>query len=109
MKRAGLVAGIAGALALAGCGEEERFSESKVLEAAKVQDGAVGGDPFCEVDEVLNSADAIENAGGAKAGNIITSKQGNVGIVVVPPFPSDCEDEVREGLNRLDPPEEKQE
>ena len=109
MRRAGLVAAIAGALALAGCGDEERFSENKVLEAAKVEDGAVEGDPFCEVDEALNSADAIEKAGEGNAANIITSKQGNVGVVVVPPFPSDCEETVLKGLNELDPPEEKQE
>lgn len=109
MRRAALLAGICGSFALGGCGDEERFSENKVLAATKVEDGAVGGDPFCEVDEVLKDADAIEKAGGAKAGNIVTSKQGNVGVVVVPPFPSDCEETVRQGLNKLDPQEEKAE
>jgi hypothetical protein len=109
MKRAGWLAVAIGAFALVGCGDEERFSDGKVEQAAKVKDGAVNGDPFCEVDEVLNSSDAIEKAGGGKAGNIITSKQGNVGVVVVTPFPPDCEDTVRKGLNELDPPEEEQE
>ncbi len=112
MKRAGLLAGILGLFALAGCGGEERFSESKILEAAKVKEGdggelgAVEGDPFCGVDETLNSATAIEEA--PKRDPVITSKQGNVGVVVVPPFPDDCEETVRNGLNKLDPQEEKQ-
>ncbi|MGI9020263.1 MAG: hypothetical protein ACR2G3_06095 [Solirubrobacterales bacterium] len=106
MRNAGWLAGIAGALALAGCGGEgERFSEGKIEDAAKVEDGTVGGDPFCEVSEVLKSADAISKAESESAGDIITSKVGNVGVVVVPPFPDDCEEIVHKGLNQLDPPE----
>jgi hypothetical protein len=109
MKRAGwLLAGICCLVAPVGCGDEERFSETKIEQAAKVKDGAVEGDPFCEVKEVLKSSDAIEEAGGEQSGDIITSKQGNVGVVVVPPFPPDCESVVRKGLNKLDP-EEKEE
>ncbi len=108
MKRLGLLAGIASAILLGACGEEERFPEGKVEAAAQVKDGAVDGDPFCQVKEVLKSADAIENAGGEKAGDILTSKQGNVGVVVVPPFPDDCADKVREGLNKLDPKEKEE-
>jgi hypothetical protein len=105
MWRAGWLAAAVGTLALAGCGDEERFSEGKIEEAAKVEDGAVNGDPFCEVAEVLKSADAIDEADAKKSGAIITSKQGNVGVVVVPPFPEDCEEIVRKGLNKLDPQE----
>ena len=88
------------ALALAGCGDGERFSEKRVLEAAGAAAGAVGGDPFCRVDEALGSAEAIDEAGAD--GNIITSKRGNVGVVGVPPFPADCEKSVRKGLDKLD-------
>ena len=111
MNRAGWLAGLASALLLLGCGGNERFSEGKVLSAAKVEEGeggelgAVGGDPFCGVDDVLNSAEAIEGAGGEESGDIITSREGNVGVVVVPPFPDDCAETVQKGLNKLDPPE----
>ncbi len=109
MKRAGLVAGMAAALVLASCGEEEKFSEKKVFAATKVEGGQVGGDPFCAVDSVLPSADAITKERDAKsAAAIITSKSGNVGVVVKPPFPDDCEETVLKGLNELDPVEEKE-
>jgi hypothetical protein len=105
MKRAGWLAAAVGALALAGCGDGERFSEDKIEEAAKVEDGNVNGDPFCEVSDVLKSSDAIDKAADDESGDIITSKEGNVGVVVVPPFPDDCAEIVRKGLNKLDPEE----
>jgi hypothetical protein len=90
-------------VALVGCGGSETFSDDKVADAAKVEDGFVGGDPFCEVGNVLNDADEIDQAGEKKGGVIITSNEGNVGVVVVPPFPDDCASKVRQGLNKLDP------
>jgi len=98
--RAVAAAAACAALALAGCGSSEEFSEGRVLKAADVNGGAVGGDPFCRVDQALGSAEAIEAAGAD--GNLITSKRGNVGVVVVPPFPDDCAEAVRKGLDRLD-------
>ena len=109
MRSAFVLAGIAATLALVGCAEEEKFSEKKVFAATKVEDGEVGGDPFCAVDSVLPSADAITKERDAKsAAAIITSKSGNVGVVVKPPFPDDCEETVLKGLNELDPVEEKE-
>ena len=102
MLRVGVLGLALVALALAGCDEGEEFSEKRVLEAAGVKDGSVGGDPFCQVDEALASADAVETAEGKADGNIITSKRGNVGVVVVPPFPDDCARQVRKGLDKLD-------
>lgn len=102
-RRAGILAGLSVALALAGCGESEKFSDKKISDAAKIQDGAVGGDPFCVVDDLLNDADEISEADAKKDLVILTSTQGNIGIVVVPPFPGDCEETVRQGLNKLDP------
>jgi hypothetical protein len=110
MKRAQMLAAVCGLLAFAGCGGEERFSENRILEAAKVEEGeggelgAVEGDPFCGVDAVLTSATAIDET--PERQPIVTSKQGNVGVVVVLPFPNDCEETVRKGLNKLDPKEE---
>jgi hypothetical protein len=108
MKRGALVAGAAALLALAACGEESgSFSEKEVFEAAKVEDGEVEGDPFCVVDSVLASAEAIAEERKESRTAIITSKNGNVGVVVEPPFPEDCEKTVLSGLNELDPVSEK--
>ena len=57
--------------------------------------------------DYLNDAEEIDKAG-RKGGPAITSAQGNVGVVVKPPFPSDCEQEVRKGLNKLDPKKKEQ-
>lgn len=103
--RVGLAFSICAALALAGCGESEKFSDKRIEEAVQVEDGTVGGDPFCAVGEVLNDAEEIEIADTGKDAAILTSKQGNVGIEVVPPFPPDCEQAVRKGLDKLDPEE----
>lgn len=107
MRYGALLAGIVASVALGACGEEERFSEKKVFEAAKVEGGQVKGDPFCAVDSVLSNADALAKERNGQSA-IITSKNGNVGVVVEPPFPDDCEKTVRRGLNDLDPVEEKQ-
>ncbi len=86
-----------------GCGEEgERFADAKITDAAKVQNSKVKGDPFCAVDQILNDADEIRKAKRQDA-VIITSKGGNVGVAVVPPFPNDCEAIVVKGLSKLDP------
>jgi hypothetical protein len=101
-RRVGLLVALGATLAvLAGCAGEEGFSDAKVNDAAKVEDGFVAGDPFCEVSKVLNDAGEIDEAGADAA--IITSAEGNVGVEVVPPFPPDCEKKVRKGLDRLDP------
>ena len=94
-------------LALVACGESEKFPDDKIADAIGVKDDAIGGDPFCVVDDYLNDADQIDKAD-RKGGAVITSAQGNVGVAVEPPFPDDCEAKVRKGLNKLDPKEEEQ-
>ena len=98
---------IAAAVLLAGCGESEKFSDSKIQDAIGVEDDAIGGDPFCVVDGYLNDADEIDKAD-HKGGAVITSAEGNVGVTVEPPFPDDCEQKVRQGLNKLDPEKEQE-
>jgi hypothetical protein len=99
----------AGVLAIgAGCGGDGGFSDGEIEKAAKIEGNAVGGDPFCKVDEVLNDADEIATAGERKGAAIITSREGNVGVSVVPPFPDDCALTVRKGLDKLDPREKSQ-
>jgi len=89
----------------AGCGEEERFSDGKISNAVGIEDDAVGGDPFCVVGDLLNDNAEVEEAAEKAKGLILTSAQGNVGVVVEPPFPEDCERKVRSALNKLDPKE----
>ena len=109
MRTAGMAIVATCSLVLASCGaEEERFSEKKVFEATKVEGGEVEGDPFCVVDSVLSNADAIAKERKKDPAGIITSKNGNVGVVVEPPFPDDCEKTVLDGLNKLDPVKEKE-
>ena len=87
----------------AGCGEEERFSDGKISDAVGIEDDTVGGDPFCVVGDLLNDNAEIEQAAEERGGLVLTSAQGNVGLVVEPPFPEDCERKVRSALNKLDP------
>jgi hypothetical protein len=93
----------------AGCGEEERFSDGKISNAVGIEDDTVGGDPFCVVSDLLNDNAEIEAAAEKDKGLILTSAQGNVGVVVEPPFPEDCERKVRNALNKLDPKKPKDE
>jgi hypothetical protein len=106
-RRAGLWVALGAGLAVlgvfAGCGDEEKFSDGKISDAAKIEDDFVGGDPFCEVVAILNDSAEIDSASDRKQAAIITSSQGNVGVEVVLPFPRDCEETVRKGLNKLDP------
>ncbi len=63
------------------------------------------GDAFCLVRDLLNDADEVERAADEAEGQAISSRVGNTGVVVEPPF--GCEQEVQRNLNRLDPkPEE---
>ena len=87
---------------LMGCGGDG-FSDGEIERAAKIEGSAVGGDPFCKVDQVLNDVDEIAAAGDRRGAAIITSANGNVGVSVVPPFPDDCERTVKKGLDKLDP------
>jgi hypothetical protein len=103
-----VVAAIATAFfGLAACGaESEKFSDGKIADAIEAKDDEIRGDPFCVVDDYLNDPDEIEKADKKKGAPIITSARGGVGVLVEPPFPGDCEQRVRRGLNRLDPKDE---
>jgi hypothetical protein len=97
------LAALLASLALAACGEDERFSDSKIADAIGAEDDQVDGDPFCVIDDYLNDTEQIDAE--RKSAPVITSARGGVGVVVEPPFPSDCEQKVRKGLNKLDPKE----
>ncbi len=95
--------------AVAGCGEEESFSDSEIVEALELERAedrpvyAIGGDPFCEVEEeLLNDADEVEVAKAeAELELVITNREQTVGVHGIPPFDPSCEDDARRALNRL--------
>lgn len=93
-------------LGWAGCGDGESFSDAKIQDALGLEPAGkaytVGGDPFCEVSELLNDGDELADA---PTDRVLASPDRNVGIVVGRTFAPDCERDVREDLDRLDPKE----
>jgi hypothetical protein len=96
------------ALLLAACGEEDQISDSEIIEAANLEEGSndaaytVGGDPFCEVAELLNDADEVEAASESKSELVIADSEQRAGVVGVPPFDPECAKRARRGLNSLE-------
>ena len=97
------------ALLFAACGGDEQVPDSEIVEAANLEEGSnggaytVGGDPFCEVDELLNDPDEVEAAGeGDDLGLVITDSEQTVGISGVPPFDPQCARRAKRGLNSLE-------
>jgi hypothetical protein len=98
------------ALAFAGCGEEEtRYGNDTIVERLNLEQTengyAVDGDPFCEVDkQLLNDAVEVGDAEDRDdLGLVISSREGNAGVLGVPPFAPDCGEQVKKKLNKLDP------
>jgi hypothetical protein len=95
------------ALLVGACGGSEEVSDSAIIEAANLEEGTngaaytVGGDPFCEVDELLNDTDEVE-AASEGSGLVIADSEQRAGIVGVPPFDPECAKRVRRGLNSLE-------
>lgn len=98
----------ASALLLWACGGDEQVSDSEIVEAANLEKGSdgaaytVGGDPFCEVDELLNDSDEIEAAGEEESRLVIADSEQRAGIAGVPPFDPECAKRARRGLNSLE-------
>jgi hypothetical protein len=96
------------ALLLGGCGGDEQVSDSDIIEAADLEEGSngaaytVGGDPFCEVDELLNDSDEVEAASEGGSDLVIADSEQRAGIVGVPPFDPECAKRARRGLNSLE-------
>ena len=93
-----------------GCGEEKSVSDETIVEALNLKPGedrpvyAIGGDPFCEVDQdLLNNESEVDQA---KADNqleglVITNDGQSVGVKAVPPFDPSCERDVKRSLNEI--------
>jgi hypothetical protein len=93
----------------AGCGEEETVSDTEIVEAIGLERSpdspayAIGGDPFCEVEEdLLNDETEVEQAKAEdELGLVITDSEQTVGVQAVPPFDPSCEKKARRALNGL--------
>ena len=86
-----------------------RSSTSLNLEEVDGQkDYAMDGDLFCSVErKLLNDSSEVDDAlEEDEIGLVVPSREGNVGVVGVPVFASDCRDEARKKLSRLDPEDE---
>jgi hypothetical protein len=91
----------------AGCGEEETVPDTEIVEAMELELStdrpvyAIGGDPFCEVDQdLLNNETEVEEASGEdELGLVITDSEETVGVQAVPPFDPRCEQRARRALN----------
>jgi hypothetical protein len=96
------------ALVLGACGGGEEVSDSDIVDAAGLEEGTngaaytVGGDPFCEVDELLNDSDEVEAADESKSGLVIANSAQDAGITGVPPFDPECAKRARRGLDSLE-------
>jgi hypothetical protein len=94
------------ALAAAGCGSGSSTPDSEIVRALDLkragQSYAIGGDPFCVVDELLNDADEVDGAGGDGGQTFsIASPDGEVGVIARKPFAPDCTRRARDDLRRL--------
>ncbi len=109
-RRGACIAVVTVTVALAGCGDDTRYGDQKIIEALHLEDApdadayAIDGDPFCEVEkELLNDRDEVEDAIDADEGVVVASREGNVGVLATGPFGRDCERKARKRLNELDP------
>jgi hypothetical protein len=96
-------------LLVTGCGGGEEVPDADIVEALKLKESpdrpvyAIGGDPFCEVDEnLLNDEDEVDAASeGDKLGLVITDRDQAVGVEAVPPFDPECAKRAKRALNQL--------
>jgi hypothetical protein len=91
-----------------GCGDETSVSDDAIVQALDLKRAddqpvyEVGGDPFCQVEEeLLNDSSEVEEAEGEKNALVVADSSATIGIRVVPPFDTACEQDARKALNRL--------
>jgi hypothetical protein len=108
--RRGLAALLILALALAwsGCssGGGNSIDDSQIISALNLKKASSGyemnGDPFCQIDELLNNVDEVKAAGRKKGSNfVIAAPKGEAGVVARPPFAPACKREAQAGLKKL--------
>jgi hypothetical protein len=97
---------VALAAVAAGCGSDSSTPDSKIVKALDLERSGqgyeVGGDFFCVVSELLNDGDEVDGSSGNQQESfVIASPDGEIGVVVVKPFPTDCLQAARKDLRRL--------
>ena len=102
----GLVA-VTALCVMSGCGgDSQQFSDGRIADALQLQQRGngytVGNNPFCAIDKILNDADETSGLSNKQQRLAITSRRGNIGVVVVTPFAPACEKSVTAALNKLD-------
>jgi hypothetical protein len=97
----GLIVVVAG-----GCGSEsESISDDEIIRQLELEesDGAytIGDNAFCTVEELLNDSDEVVGLSKRERDVALTSRRGDVGILVETPFAPACEREAEAGLTKL--------
>ena len=90
-----------------GCGPGQTTSDSKIVSALDLKQGThayqIGGDPFCTVDQLLNDADEVKQAGDKPGSRdfLIASPNAEIGVLARRPFAPDCARQAKDALKRL--------
>jgi hypothetical protein len=90
-----------------GCGPGQTTSDSKIVSALDLKQAThayqIGGDPFCTVDQLLNDADEVQQAGDKPGSRdfLIASPNGEIGVLARRPFAPDCARQAKDALKRL--------
>ena len=97
---------VALAVLAAGCGSGGSTSDEEIVSALDLKQSDAGyeiaGDPFCTVDELLNDADEVDAASGDGGDAfLISSPDGEIGVLAQRPFAPDCTRQARADLKRL--------
>ena len=84
----------------------DSIDDSQIVSALNLKKSGSGyqvnGDPFCQVDELLNDVDEVNSATDQKGVNfVIAAPNGEAGVVAHPPFAPSCKREVEADLKRL--------
>jgi hypothetical protein len=103
------------ALIWIGCGSGgSSIDDSQIISALNLKKASSGyemnGDPFCRIDELLNSVDEVKSAEHKKGTSfVIAAPKGEAGVVAHPPFAPACKRQAQAGLKKLvKPPKNKQ-
>jgi len=108
MGRAPALLAVLGAVTLTfGCGGSETDTTSdgqlaKALNLQKADDNyTVGDNLLCSVQDLLNDSTEVSDLTQRQKKVAITSKNGELGVLITTPFAPACAREVKEGLNKL--------
>jgi len=101
-------------LVWAGCStvNGDSIDDSQIISALNLKKASSGyemnGDPFCQIDEILNDLDEVKAAQHQKGSNfVIAAPKGQAGVVARAPFAPACKREAEAALKKLVRPAKK--